>query len=201
MTSPSWPSLRIEPVFEELRRSLDELLQRATKPEDRRSVLARMKSTVVQAQIGVDDLRNALEFAQKKLAVEHNELSTVRRRKELATGINDAETMTVAEKFEKQHAERVAVLESKVAAQTQELELAERELSEMKNELRLAAAGVPPGPSAQQQAERELDDALDDTTASQTREAIDALARQRKRADIDAEAQRRLDEMKKNMGK
>jgi hypothetical protein len=199
--SLSWPSFRIEPVFEELRRSLDELLQRATKPEDRRSVLARMKSTLVQAQIGVDDLRNALQFAQKKLAAEQQELATVRRRKELAAGINDAETLAVAEKFEKQHAERVAVLEAKVAAQTQEVDLAERELSEMKQELKTASIGAPPGPSAQQEAERELDEALGDSAAAQTSAEIDALARQRKRADIDAEAQRKLDEMKKNMGK
>jgi len=199
--SPRRRAIRSEIVFEDIRRSLEELLQRATKPEERRSVVARMKSTIVQAQLGVDDLRDALEFAQKKLASEQRELETVRRRKELAAGINDAETLAVAEKFEKQHAERVTVREGKVAAQTQELDLAERELAEMKQELRTASIGAPPPPNAQQEAERELDEALGETAASQTREEIDALARQRRRADMDAEAQTKLDELKKKMGK
>ena len=188
-------------MFEDIRRSLDELLQRATKPEDRRSVFARMKSTIVQAQMGVDDLRDALSFSQKKLAAEESELATVRRRKELAAGINDAETLAVAEKFEKQHAEKASILQGKVEVQTRELDLAERELSEMKAELRAAMAGVSPGPTPEQQAERELDESMGDASAARTREEIDSLARQRARADRDADAQAKLEELKKKMGK
>ncbi|HEX7939351.1 MAG TPA: hypothetical protein VF483_10195 [Gemmatimonadaceae bacterium] len=185
-------------MFEELRRSLDELLQRATKPEDRRSVLARMKDTVVQATIGVDDLREALSWSQKKLAAEQGELATVRRRKELAAGINDAETLAVAERFEKQHSERAAVLEQKVAAQTRELELAERELAEMKAELRGAMAGAPASSAPSAEA---LEDPLENESAGKVKSELDAMARARARADREADAQRRLDEMKKNMGK
>jgi hypothetical protein len=188
-------------VFEDLRRSLDELLQRATKPEDRRSVLARMKSTVVQATMGVDDVRDALSYTRKKLEAERRELETVRRRKELAAGIQDAETMAVADRFEKQHAEKVAMLEEKVAVQSRELELAEREVAEMKTELRNAMSGIPGGAGAAASPDESLDDPLGDTSGAKVSEEIDSLARQRTRADRDAEAQRRLDEMKKNMGK
>lgn len=157
-----------------------------------------MKGTIVQATMGVDDLREALSWSRKKLEAEQRELATVRRRKELATGIQDAETMAVADRFEKQHAERVAVLEEKLAVQTRELELAERELGEMKAELRNAMAGVPGSAGTPDEV---LPDPLEDEAAAKTSREIDALARQRARADRDAEAQRKLDEMKKNMGK
>ncbi|HMC54059.1 MAG TPA: hypothetical protein VKH19_02715, partial [Gemmatimonadaceae bacterium] len=90
-------------MFEHLRQSLEDLLARATRPEDRRLVLARMKGTLVQAQLGVDDLRSALEQTRRKLEAERRELETVRRRKELAGSIQDQETVGVAERFERQH--------------------------------------------------------------------------------------------------
>ena len=51
--------------------------------------------------------------------------------------------MKVAERFEKQHQEKAAVLEQKIAAMTQELALAEREVEEMKAEIRAAMIGGP----------------------------------------------------------
>ena len=166
-------------MFEQLRRSLNELLERATKPEDRRAVIARMKSTMVQVKLGVDDLRDALVQSRRKLESEQRELSTVRRRKELALGIQDAETVAVAERFERQHEERARVLE------------------EMKVELRKAMTGVPSTAGAES-----LDDPLAEPGENpRVREEIDALARERARADRDADAARRLEELKKKMGK
>lgn len=202
MVCPALPTSghRINDVFEQLRRSLEDLLQRATKPEERREVVARMKDTLVQATLGVEDMRTALTMTRRKLEVERRELETVRRRRELATGIQDAETMAVAERFEKQHTERAAVLEEKVLAQTHELELAERELDEMKAELRKAMTA---GPTSARMPLTGVDpeDPLGDTTGAKTSEEIDALARQRARADRDADAERRLEELKKSMGK
>jgi hypothetical protein len=187
-------------VFEQLRQSLNELLDRATKPEDRRTVIARMKTTLVQATMGVDDLRSSHRMLEKKLEIERKELDTVRRRRELAQGINDAETVSVAERFEKQHAEKVALMEEKLAIQTRELELAEREVTEMKAEIRAAMAGSPGMPASSLEGDA-LDDPLTDPTAAQTNAEIDALARSRARADRDAEADKRLEELKKKMGK
>jgi hypothetical protein len=185
------------PVFEQLRRSLNELLERATKPEDRRLVVIRMKGTLVQARLGVDDLREGLAQSHRKLEKERQELLTVRRRKELAVGIQDAETVSVAERFERQHEQRVSVLEEKVAVQTRELELAERELEEMKAEIRTAMSGVPGSVGSES-----LDDPLAEAGENpRVGEEIDALARSRARADRDAEASRRLEELKRKMGK
>lgn len=182
-------------VFEQLRRSFEDLLNRATKPEDRRQIVSRMKDTLVQARLGLDDLRDGLTKAQRKLEAERRELSTVKRRKDLAIGINDTETATIAERFEKQHAERVTVLEEKIAVMSREVELAEREVEEMKVEIRRAmaapasAASFPP------------EDPLVDPQEARARDELDAMARNQARASRDEDAARRLDELKRKMGK
>ena len=185
-------------MFEQLRRSLSDLLERATKPEDRRAIVSRMKDTLVQARLGVDDLRDGLAQSTRKLEIERRELATVRRRKELAVGINDAETVGLAERFERQHEERVRVLEEKVIVQTHELELAERETEEMKAELRQAMTGIPPKPGSVRE---DLEDPLVDKEAVRAREELDSLARERVKADREADAARRLEELKRRMGK
>lgn len=168
-------------------------------------MVTRMKNTLVQAKIGLDETRDQLRVAERKLDMERRELETVRRRKELAVGINDAETIKVAERFEKQHGDKVAVLEQKIAAMTQEVALAEREIEEMKAEIRAAMIGGPAASGAASAAglEDPLEGVLDDDqpAASKLRDDIDALARQRARADRDADADRRLEELKKKMGK
>ena len=187
-------------MFEHIGQSLEDLLARATRPEDRRMVLARMKGTLVQAQLGVDDLRSALQQTQRKLEAERRELETVRRRKELAVGIKDAETVTVAERFERQHLDRITLLEEKLAVQSREVEMAERELESMKVEFRGAMAGGPSVAGAPATADP-LDDPLGESEPRRVREEIDGLARERARADRDADADRRLEELKKKMGK
>ena len=159
-----------------------------------------MKTTLVQARMGLDDVRDAMERTQRKLEQERKELATVRRRKELAAAVPDAETVAIAERFEKQLEEKIAVLEQKLAVQTQEVALAEREVDEMKAEIRKAMAGGPA--TASMPLEDPLaDDPGMDSQGTTVREEIDSLARQRARADRDDEAARRLEELKRRMGK
>lgn len=185
-------------MFEQIRKSLDEMLARATKPEDRRMIMVRMKGTLVQARLGVDDLKDALEKTRRRLELEQRELETVRRRKQLAQGINDTETVAIAEKFEAAQDEKVRVLTDKLAVQEREVALAERELDEMKSDLRRAMAS---GPTVGNTGAASLDDPLADEDGSRTAEEIDSLARQRARTDRDADAERRLEELKRKMGK
>lgn len=159
-------------------------------------VMVRMKSTLVQARLGVDDLREGLEQTRRKLEVERRELDTVRRRKSLAQGINDAETVGIAERFEAQHEEKLRILTEKVAVQEREVALAERELDEMKAELRKAMAS---GPTVGMSAS--LDDPLAEEDGTKVSDEIDALARERARTDRAADAERRLEELKRKMGK
>src|SRR4051812_41196879 len=131
-------------VFDGFRRSFDELIARATKPEERRLVASRMKDTLVQARMGLDDLRDGLEQARKRLATEERELETVRRRKTLAEGISDQETVGIAAKYEEMHAQRVDVLRQKVSAQEAELALAEQDVAQMSAELKAVLSGTDP---------------------------------------------------------
>ena len=164
---------------------------------------ARMKDTLVQARVGLSDLRDGLEKARQRLTAEERELETVRRRKQLAEGINDRETVDIAAKYEQMHAERVEVLRRKVAAEEAELGLAERDVAQMSTELKAVLAGTDPrvASSFGGSAERAGDDAAAPGEAPGLREELESLGRDRARADREADASRRLDELKRRMGK
>jgi hypothetical protein len=184
-------------VFDGFRRSFDELLSRATRPEERRLVASRMKDTLVQARMGLDDLRDGLEKTRQRLVAEEKELETVRRRKTLAEGIQDQQTVDIALKYEQMHVERVEVLRQKVTAQEAELVLAERDVAQMSAELKAVLAGTDPRGAAPA-----LDTSDDsDADTGKLRDEIDTLGRARASAEREADAARRLDELKRRMGK
>jgi hypothetical protein len=186
-------------VFDGFRRSFEELLDRATRPEERRAVASRMKDTLVQARMGLDDLRTALDKSRQRLATEEAELETVRRRKQLAEGISDRETVEIATKYEELHSQRVEVARQKIAAQEAELSLAERDVGEMSAQLKSVLAGTDPRGAA-----AAIDPAVDTSEASDTsslHDEINSLGRARAAADREADAAKRLDELKRRMGK
>ena len=198
-------------MFDDVRQAFRDLL-RGTPPsgDARRSIVAQMRETLVQARMGLDDLRKGIEETQGRLKRERLELETVRRRKQLAVGVNDAETVTIAERYEKQHAERIALLERKLETQEAELAMVEREVGEMNAEFKLAAKGGTPGVSAGPDASAAtgggadaaaaaVDEALDDNAG--LRGEIDGLARARRRADAESTAEEKLAALKRRMGK
>ena len=187
-------------MFENFREALNALLSRGTSPEDRRALLSHMRETLARAKAGVEDLRGGVEQARKRLAEERRELDTVRRRKKMAADVSDAQTVSVAERFEIHHAERVLVLEQKVAIQERELALAEEEVREMMTAFKQAASGATPAggtPSIDEAAAREVDETL---AGPQARD-FDNLGRARAREHRESEAERRLAELKRRMGK
>jgi hypothetical protein len=187
-------------MFENFRQSLRDLMDRSTTPEARRAGLAQMKQTLVQARMGLDDLRGGIEQTRQRLAAEQHELETVRRRKGLAAGINDLETVQLAEKYEVLHAERTDVLTRKLAVQESELAMVEREVAEMTTALKSAMSGVGGAPlKADSAAEAELDAMLDG--GADVAQEIDALGRASARSAREAEAERLLAELKRRMGK
>jgi hypothetical protein len=189
-------------MFEHFREALNALLSRATPPQERRALLGHMRETLARAKAGVEDLRDGLEQARRRLAAERRELDTVRRRKRMAADVNDTRTVSVAEGFEIHHAERVLVLEQKVAIQERELALAEAEVLEMTQAFKAAAAGAGSsgagvGPSIDEAAAREVDEALAGPEAAD----FDSLRRSQAREQRNVEAERRLAELKRRMGK
>ena len=190
-------------MFDEVRQAFRELL-RGTPPsgDARRSVIAQMRETLVQARMGLDDLRKGVAETQGRLKRERAELDTVRRRKQLAEGINDGETVKVAERYEKQHAERASVLERKLESQEAELAMVEREVGEMSSEFKLAASGATPGVSAGASTTASRgEDPLEPNESAGVRDEIDAMARARRRAEAESSADEKLAALKRRMGK
>ena len=191
-------------MFDSFRQSLSDLMDRATPPEERRAGLARMKQTLVTARMGLEDLRGGLAITRQRLEVETRELETMRRRKEAASAINDAETVALADKYQQLHGERADVLRRKLEAQEAELSLVEREVAEMTAELKQAVMGVGGSPGsisdATDKAAREEADAVLDN-GSGVAEEIDAMRRAGMRAARDADAESKLAELKRRMGK
>ena len=184
-------------MFDEVRHAFRELLHGNVPPEGRRELIALMKNTLVQARMALDDLREGVEETRKRVAREHTELETIRRRKGLAQGVNDEETVRIAERFEAQHVERLAVVEQKLSAQESELALVEREVAEMKEQLKAAMAGVGSGMRAN--ATGEALDPLDEGRSA-VEQQLNELKRAERRATADADADARLAELKKRMG-
>jgi hypothetical protein len=149
--------------------------------------------------MGVDDLRKSVDAARARTAAAREELETIRRRKGLAAQINDAETVAVAERFETLQAERVVVLERKQDAQERELALAEREVSEMSADFRRAVAGVGSGSAVGDRHERAAQAEVDSLVGGG--DEADAQRRADDRARRTADADARLAELKRRMGK
>lgn len=191
-------------MFDQLRDSLRSLSGRLA-PEERRRVVSSMRDAMVFAKMSLQQLRDAIKVTESRLAKERAELETVRRRQGLAAGIGDTETVAIAERFAAQHAERVAMLETKLMAQQQELTVGERELDEMGSQMRLAMAGVDPNANgANATAQREVDALLNDDIAGLGSTAgMDDPAphARRTRAEREADAEDRLADLKRRMGK
>ena len=185
-------------LFERWRNAFQAALD-AAGPGDVREAAARMREAVIEAKVGVREIRDAVSRAEAELAAERQRLADAERRGRLAGEIQDKETVEIAERFAARHRERVDVLERKAAAQRDELALAERELGEMQSQLERAAKGQAGAGGSVEQAWRDLE------AAGGTRPGTD-LKDELLRANIDrtqreAEAQRQLDELKKRMRK
>ena len=181
-------------MFEDIRQAFRELLHGNVAPEERRGMLSAMRDTLVRARLALDDLRAGLEVTRRRMATERAELETVRRRKSLAEGIGDLETVTIAERFEAHHLERLVVLERKEGAQASELALVEREVQEMTEQFKSATAGVGSGMAAAPN-----QDPLDEAAGMDAE--LGAMGRAQRRAAAEADADARLAELKKRMGK
>lgn len=167
-----------------------------------------MRDALVHARMALNDLKDAIKNTETKLATERRELETVRRRRELARGIGDHETVAVAERFAAQHSEKVAMLETKLMAQQQELMVTEHEYESMSTDLRRAMSGIPLNDtvtSPEARAAREIDELLQGDTATFTdansQSQPPSQSPRRSRAEKEAEAEARLSELKRRMGK
>ncbi|MEP7346755.1 MAG: hypothetical protein ABI877_15895 [Gemmatimonadaceae bacterium] len=185
-------------MFEDIRDAFRDLLSSNVAPEERRALLHAMKDSLVHARLALDDLRDGVAKTRRRLQHERAELEVVRRRRVLAEGINDVETVAIAVRFETQHVEKGAALEKKLEGEEAELLIVEREVVEMGEQLKAASAGVGSGMRSEGAAQREdRGGAPDDTGLEQE---IDAVGRAQRRSALNADADARLAELKRKMG-
>lgn len=133
-------------MFESLRARLDRFLAERTPPADPRERQEALYGALVEARAGLAAMRDQLAAAERQLTVERQQLADAERRGGLAAGIGDQETADVAQRFSAKHAERVQLLERKVAVQRDELALAEREYESMRSEFQQRRGSVAPPP-------------------------------------------------------
>ncbi len=181
-------------MFERLRAAINAALDAAMPPADPREAASLMRDAVIAARTSVEKMREDIRTTERALARERRQLTDTERRGRLAAGIQDAETVEVAERYAAKHRERVSVLERKLETQQAELGLAERELSEMKAQLHEAVRNRPATDASRrvEAAWRELEEAggvrpetdvRDDMLRSRLdRSAREALAEEQLRA-------------------
>ncbi len=129
-------------MFDGLKARLDRLL-RDRGGADPRAYAAGLREALVEARLGITEMRRALVSAEAELQSERKQLADAERRGLLAAAVPDAETVAVAERFAVRHRERILVLERKVVVQRDELALTEREVQEMTAQWRRASQGGP----------------------------------------------------------
>lgn len=184
-------------MFESLKQTIQDLLGGRVAPADRRAVIAEMKRALAMAKLGVEDLAQSAEVTRQRLAQEREQLATATRRRTLAEGINDAETAALAAKYETQHGERIAVLERKLDVQEAEHGLAEREYDDMLKQLKQASLGVGSGLGDGNRPLTDADLGLPDDAP--LHRDLDALGRQARRQERDAQADAALEALKRKM--
>lgn len=187
-------------MFERLRDAINAALDAAA-PGDSRSVIPMMREAVIQARASLEAMRQDLRLTEQRLEHERGQLADAERRSRLASGIQDQETVEVADRFAAKHRERVEVLEGKLDAQRRELTLAEREYEEMKAQL-IAAERERPAADAARSVEaawRDLEAAGGTRPETDVRDEL--LRSKLDRSAREARAEEQLQELKRKMGK
>ena len=129
-------------MFESVKARLERFLREHSRQAPRERAAA-LREALLEAKVGLSTMRDALTATERELAAERQHLTAAERRGRLAADLPDPETMALAERFAVRHRDRVGVLERKLAVQRDELQLAEREVSEMLAEYRGARQGNP----------------------------------------------------------
>lgn len=102
-----------------------------------------LRDALVDLNVGLKDLKDALDKTERDLAAEREQLATAERRGQLAADIGDAETSAIARQFADKHRRRVNLWERKLAVQQEELVMAEQDYAAMAEQQRAAGHGMP----------------------------------------------------------
>jgi DNA repair exonuclease SbcCD ATPase subunit len=179
--------------LEELRARLDSLLTRHGLAADRQDQAARLRDALVELKVAIGQNADARAKAERELEAERQRLVDAERRGSLAAGIDDAETVRIAAEFTAKHRERVELLERKLGVIRDELAFAEREYAGLSEQYRSTKLGTSGPSSSPSPAAAELDPELD--------RDLDRLSSEASRAARDAAVRAQLEHLKKKLGK
>lgn len=112
--------------LDEIKARLDQIFSTANRP-DTRAAATGLREALVEFKVGIGQLREALVPTEQQLAARRRDAVDYQRRRDLAAGIGDQETVDIAEDFLRQVREKIDLLERKLLVQRDELHLAERE--------------------------------------------------------------------------
>lgn len=150
-----------------------------------------LREALIEFKVIVGQLREELARTEGQLDAARRDADDYERRGRLAAGIQDAETVRIAEEFLAKARERVDILERKVLVQRDELIVAEREYEVTRQRFQAARQGLPfPDESAS-------DPALADDPETPRTGMDDFLIDQRAR---EAAVEAQLAHLKKKLG-
>lgn len=128
--------------FDDIKAHLDRLF--AYRPAgSSREQAAGLREALVEFKVALDQLCEALAATERELDIARRNLADYQRRGELAAGIEDHETVRIAEEYATKARERVDLLERKVLVQRDEVHIAEREYQLTRERYQRAARGLP----------------------------------------------------------
>ncbi len=182
-------------AFDGLKARLERLF--AESPGERSGAL---RDAVIEMRAGLGAMRDALARTEQELDAERTRHADAVRRRDLAAGISDQETVEVAERFAARHQARSEMLERKLAVQRDELALAERELDELMTQYGAAARGHSTGtPESIERAWRDIAAAGGSRPGVDLDAELERAAEERRLHEAAVEAQ--LAQLKRKLGR
>ncbi len=128
--------------FDDIKAHLDRLFAQRPSGSTREQAGA-LREALIEFKMAVDQLHEGLARSEAELDRARRELVDYERRGRLAAEIGDAETVRVAEEYVTRTRERVDLLERKVIVMRDEVVIAEREMEETRQRYQRAAHGLP----------------------------------------------------------
>ncbi len=135
--------------FDDIKVHLDRLF--AYRPAgSSREQAAGLREALIEFKAALTELHATLELSERKLTEARKNVADYERRGRLAAEIEDQETVQVAEEYLAKARERVDLLERKVLVLRDEVTIAEREYQSTKSRFQRASNGLPIEPPAAQ---------------------------------------------------
>ena len=128
--------------LDDIKAQLDRIFAAGNRTSSREQA-AGLREALVEFKVGIGQLREGLSRAERELDVARRESADYSRRGELARGIDDQETVRIADEFTAKARERVDLLERKVLVLRDELAIAEREYEVTRQQFQSASRGLP----------------------------------------------------------